>query len=102
MVKLFANNGIPNQMLCSATSDLGLQSLPVTLFGVSRLKWVDSEFESWTPVIMLRTPIFYRIIKPNIVGLLFLAESSFEPHVFKSLMRNLTSKNLQATPSTPF
>ena len=42
MAKLFANSGDPDQMMYSATSDLGLHCLPVTLFwGVSRLKWVD-------------------------------------------------------------
>ena len=40
MVELhvFANSGDPDQMLCSATSDLGLHCLPVTLLGVSRLQ----------------------------------------------------------------
>ena len=66
MVELFANSGDPDQMLHSAASDLGLQCLPVTLLGVSRLQWVkivimhqekDTEFEcstvftlsTWTP-----------------------------------------------------
>ena len=40
MVKLFANNGDPDQMLHSSASDLGLHCLPITLFGVSRLQWV--------------------------------------------------------------
>ena len=40
MDKLFANSGYPDQMLHSAASDLGLHCLPVTLLGVSRLKWV--------------------------------------------------------------
>ena len=35
----------------SAASDLGLHYLPVTLFGVSRLKWVKcvNGFHSWFP-----------------------------------------------------
>ena len=41
MVELFANSGDPDQMLCSAVSDLGLHYLPVTHLGVSSLKWVD-------------------------------------------------------------
>ena len=38
--KLFANSGDPDQMLCSAASDLGLHCLPITLLWVSRLQWV--------------------------------------------------------------
>ena len=38
MAKLFANNGDPDQMRHSATSDLGLHCLPVSILGVSRLK----------------------------------------------------------------
>ena len=41
MVELFANNGDPDQMLCSAASDLGLHCLPNTLLRVSRLQWVN-------------------------------------------------------------
>ena len=40
MVKLFANSEDPNQMVHSAAFDLGLQCLPITLLGVSRLQWV--------------------------------------------------------------
>ena len=40
MVKLFANSEDPDQTPHSAASDLGLQCLPVTLLGVSRLQWV--------------------------------------------------------------
>ena len=36
-VELFANRGDPDQTPRSATSDLGLQCLPVTRLGVSRL-----------------------------------------------------------------
>ena len=39
-VELFANIGDPDQMSCSAASDLGMQCLPITLLGVSRLQWV--------------------------------------------------------------
>ena len=39
MTELFANSGDPDQMPQNAASDLGLYCLPVTLFGVSRLKW---------------------------------------------------------------
>ena len=42
MVELFANSGDPDQMLWSATSDLGLHCLPVTHLGVSSLQWVNS------------------------------------------------------------
>ena len=40
MAKIFANSGAPDQMLHSAASDLGLHCLPITLLGVSQLKWV--------------------------------------------------------------
>ena len=39
MIELFANSGDPDQMPCSAASDLGLRCLPVTLLGVSSLQW---------------------------------------------------------------
>ena len=38
MVELFASS--------SAVSDLGLQCLPITLFGFSRLQWVKSQFRT--------------------------------------------------------
>ena len=38
MAELFANIGDPDQMSHSVVSDLGLHCLPITLFGVSRLK----------------------------------------------------------------
>ena len=41
MVELFANSGDTDQTLHSATSDLGLHCLQSTLFGVSRLQWVN-------------------------------------------------------------
>ena len=37
MAKLFANSGDPDQMPCSAASDLSLYCLPIILLGVSRL-----------------------------------------------------------------
>ena len=50
MAKLFANSGDPDHMQHSA-SDLGLLYLPVTLFGVSRLKWVNhSPIVVWRPL----------------------------------------------------
>ena len=41
MFALFANHGDPDQMLHSVVPDLGLQCLPNTLLGVSRLQWVN-------------------------------------------------------------
>ena len=40
--KLFANSGDPDQTPHFAESDLDLSCLPVTLLGISRLKWVKS------------------------------------------------------------
>ena len=40
MAKLFANCGDPDQMPCSAVSDLGLHCLPITLLRVFQLQWV--------------------------------------------------------------
>ena len=42
MAKLFANRGDPDHMLHSVASDMDLHCLPVTLLGVSRLKWVQA------------------------------------------------------------
>ena len=39
MAKPFANTGDPDQMPQNVASDLGLQYLPITLLGVSRLQW---------------------------------------------------------------
>ena len=39
-VEMFANSGDTDQMPYSATSDLGLHCLPVTLLRVSQLQWV--------------------------------------------------------------
>ena len=36
-----ANSVDPDQTLCLVTSELGLHCLPSTLFGVSRLKWIE-------------------------------------------------------------
>ena len=41
MAELFANSGDPDQTPRSAASYLGLHCLPVTLFTVSRLQWVN-------------------------------------------------------------
>ena len=40
MAKLFADSAYPDQGPHSMTFDLGLHCLPITLLGVSRLKWV--------------------------------------------------------------
>ena len=40
MSKLLVNSRDPNRTPHSVASDLGLYCLPVTLMGVSRLKWV--------------------------------------------------------------
>ena len=39
MAEVCANSEDPDQMLCSAASDLGLHYLPYSLLGVSRLQW---------------------------------------------------------------
>ena len=41
MAEVFANSGYPDQTPRSAASDLGLHCLPNTLYGVSRLQWVN-------------------------------------------------------------
>ena len=46
MVKLFANSGNPDQMPCSAASDLGLHCLPITLLGVSRPQWIEGHVKT--------------------------------------------------------
>ena len=46
MSKPFANSGDPDQMPCSAASDLGLHCLPITLLGVSKLQWVKNNHQS--------------------------------------------------------
>ena len=43
LAKLFANSGNTDQMPHSAASELDLHCLPSTLFGVSRLKWVNKQ-----------------------------------------------------------
>ena len=53
----------PDQMLCSAASDLGLHWLPITLFGVSRLTWVKYKgggmmFCHFTAISTLLGPLF--------------------------------------------
>ena len=50
MAKLFANSDDPDQMPHSAASDLGLQCLPITPLGVSRLQWVKKHHQvvKWT------------------------------------------------------
>ena len=46
MAKLYANSGDPDQTPRSAASDLSLHCLPITLLGVSRLKWVKCLFRN--------------------------------------------------------
>ena len=41
MAKIFANSEDPDQIPCSAASDLGLHCLPFTLLRVSRLQRVN-------------------------------------------------------------
>ena len=43
MVEQFAVSGDPDQTPRSVASDLGLHSLPNTLLGVFRLKWVNEK-----------------------------------------------------------
>ena len=46
MVKLFANRGDPDQTSSASfviLRRLGLHCLPITLLGVSRLQWVNSD-----------------------------------------------------------
>ena len=40
MAKLFSNSGDPDQRLQNVVSDRGLHCLPITVLGVSSLKWV--------------------------------------------------------------
>ena len=42
MAEVFANSEDPDQTPRSAASDLGQHCLPITLLGVSRLQWVNS------------------------------------------------------------
>ena len=44
MVELFAKRGDPDQLPHVVASDLGLHCLPITLLGISRLQWVESNF----------------------------------------------------------
>ena len=46
MANLFANGGDPDQIQCSAASDLGLHCLPITLLRVSQLQWVNMLYHS--------------------------------------------------------
>ena len=54
MVEPFENNGDPDQMPHSVTSDLGLHCLAITLLGVSKLQWVNRIFFSYSLVINRR------------------------------------------------
>ena len=45
MTPLFANSADPDQMSHSAASDLDLHCLPITLLGVSILKWVNHQLK---------------------------------------------------------
>ena len=44
MVELFANSGDPDQLLCSAASELGLHCLPIKHLGVSSHQCVKEAF----------------------------------------------------------
>ena len=59
--QLFANSGDPDQMPCSAASDLCLHCLPVTLLGVSRLQWVKEEY-----LVIILGIIFFPDLHKNI------------------------------------
>ena len=43
MVEIFAYSGNPDQKPHSVASDLDLQKLPITFFGVSRFQWVKGK-----------------------------------------------------------
>ena len=58
-----ANSVDPAQMPCSATSDLGLHYLPITLLGVYRLKWVR------VPITTVAADIFILFLLFNKKGL---------------------------------
>ena len=45
MAEAFANSEYPDQTPHIAASDLGLQCMPITLLGVSRLQWVNSRVD---------------------------------------------------------
>ena len=47
MVELFAKGGDPDQLSCSAVSDLGLHCLPVTRSGLSSPQWVKMSEYIW-------------------------------------------------------
>ena len=60
MVKLFANSGDPDQMLCAVASDLGLHCLPITCLKVSSLQWVKVLITFAADVILTYFCIFQR------------------------------------------
>ena len=53
MAKLFANSEDPDQMPYSMASDLGLDCLPITLLGVSRLQWAPHTIYWKSPISIL-------------------------------------------------
>ena len=63
MAKLFANSKDPDQMPCSAVSDLGLHCLPATLLGDSRLQWVKRK--EFAPAV---SKFFTFIVDPFLEG----------------------------------
>ena len=63
MAELFANSGDPDQMPHSAVSYLGLYCLPITLLGVSRLKWVKGEWIHLGPVEKLTESLVNVLLK---------------------------------------
>ena len=44
MAKLFATSGDLDQTPQNVACELGLHCLPITIFGVFRLKWIEPEF----------------------------------------------------------
>ena len=59
MVELFAKSGDPDQTPHSAASDLGLQCLSITLFGVSRQQWVKRTLVTQGSILIQDVNIFY-------------------------------------------
>ena len=53
MAEAFANSEDLDQMPCSAASDLGLHSLPITLLGVSQIQWDKQPLTSWLTILTL-------------------------------------------------
>ena len=61
MLELFVNSIDPDQMPCSAASDLGLHCLPVTHLGISSLQWVKKKIYD------KKCLIFVSVIAQNLI-----------------------------------